>query len=559
MSKSVYVAAIVVAALGGAGLFALNTNIAEHKGESKTQPLKTFEISDEEPDFAKWGRNFPAQLDGYLQMKDEYIETPFGGSLPYSKIIRWPAATTFWNGYAFAVDYSKPRTHYYSQIDQMETKRNNKEYLNAHGLPAFKGQPGACVNCHTGFLTAIYKSDKLSPSFMLGKTEVMGAKKMGFFDVFGEKGEAMKEAWTNMNKMPYFDVMKKVEEKYGDGIHGSHMGSTCADCHNPDDMSLRVTRPAFVNAMVLRGYEADAKSGIKASRKEMRNYVCMQCHVEYYFEGKDSTLTFPWTKWKKDEAFKIENFDEYYDEKFANGEFPYDYIQKDTKTKIIKMQHPEAEMYSSSLHYRSGVTCADCHMPYKRDGANKVTNHNILSPLADINAACKTCHPQSEQVLKDRISFIQNRHAYELRGCENNLLALIADIKTAREELAKLPEFANLEDKARDDAISKVIEKAQYAHRKAHIRWDVSFSENSYGFHSPQEFMRIIGQCKEVAREGQAELANALAPYGIKIELTKTATIPAAPLKLDHKPPTGSLPTETMKKVDEDVKNLNFK
>lgn len=557
MSKTTYVAAIVIAALGGAGLFALNTNIAEHKGESKTQPLKTFEISDEEPDFAKWGRNFPAQLDGYLQMKDEYIETPFGGSLPYSKIIRWPAATTFWNGYAFAVDYSKPRLHYYSQIDQMETKRNNKEYLNSHGLPAFKGQPGACINCHSGFVTAIYRSDKLSEF----RNDPVEASKlpMGFFDAMGAEGQLMKNAWTKMNSTPYFDVMKKVEEKYGDGIHGSHMGSTCADCHSPEDMSLRVTRPAFINAMVLRGYEADAKSGIKANRKAMRNYVCEQCHVEYYFEGKDSTLTFPWTKWKKDEAFKIENFDEYYDEKFANGEYPQDYIQKDTKAKIIKMQHPEAELYSSSVHAKSGVTCADCHMPYKRDGANKVTNHTIQTPYADINAACKTCHPQSEQQLKDRIASIQNRHAYELRQCENNLMALIQDIKTARSELAKHPDFASLEGKAQEDAISKALEKSLYAHRKTHIRWDFAFSENSYGFHSPQEAMRIIGQCKELAREGQMTLANELSKYGVKIELTKEATIPAAPEKLDHKPPTASLPTEAMKKVDENVKNLNFK
>ncbi|MBZ7994260.1 ammonia-forming cytochrome c nitrite reductase subunit c552 [Campylobacter canadensis] len=557
MSKSIYVAACVIAALGGVGLFALNTNIAEHKGESKTQPLKTFAQSDDEPDFALWGRNFPAQLDGYLQMKDEYIQTPFGGSLPYSKIIRWPAATTFWNGYAFAVDYSKPRTHYYSQIDQLETKRNNKEFLNSHGLPAFKGQPGACVNCHTGYLKAIYSSSKLQGLFLDNPVE-SSKKAMGFFDV-QENGQMMKEAWTKMNSIPYFDVMDKVKSVYGEGIHGSHMGSTCADCHNPDDMSLRVTRPAFVNAMVLRGYEADAKHGIKGSRKEMRNYVCMQCHVEYYFEGKDSVLTFPWTKWKKDEAFKIENFDEYYDEKFANGEFPYDFINKDTKAKIIKMQHPEAEMYSSSLHYRSGVTCVDCHMPYKRYGANKVTNHNILTPYADINASCKTCHPQSEQVLKDRIAFIQNRHAYELRKCENNLLALIADIKTARAELAKLPQFANLDEKAREEAISKALDKSLYAHRKAQIRWDVAFSENSYGFHSPQEFMRIISQCKEIAREGQSTLANELAPFNVKITFTKEAKIPNAPAKLDHHYPTASLPTDEMKKVDENIKNLNFK
>lgn len=558
MSKTTYVVSIVVAACVGAGLFALNSNITGHKVEAMVKPAPLFEQSDEEPDFAKWGKSFPAQLDGYMAMKDDLFETDFGGSLPFSKLIRYPAATTFWNGYAFAVDYNKPRTHYYSQIDQMETKRNNKEYLNTHGLPAFKGQPGACVNCHTGYLTAIYKTDKM-PSFKENPVETSKLA-MGFFDVFGAEGQKMKNAWTKMNAIPYFDVMKEVEKVYGDGVHGSHMGSTCADCHNPDDMSLRVTRPAFVNAMVARGYEADQKHGLKASRKDMRNYVCMQCHVEYYFEGKDSLLTFPWTKWKKDEAFKIEDFDRYYDEKLANGEYPQDYIQKDTKAKIIKMQHPEAELYSSSLHYRSGVTCADCHMPYKRDGAKKVTDHNIQTPYANINASCKTCHPQDEKSLKDRISFIQNRHAYELRECENNLLALIQDIKTARAELAKHPEFAKLEGKAQEDAISKALEKSLYAHRKAHIRWDFAFSENSYGFHSPQEAMRIIGQCKEVSREGQMTLANELSKYGIKIELTTKAIMPKAPEQIKtHKYPTAIPPTDKMIKVDKAVENLEFK
>lgn len=266
--------------------------------------------------------------------------------------------------------------------------------------------------------------------YKLSENPVESANKpMGFFDVDKENGAAKKAAWTKMNSIPYFDVMKLIKEKHGDDAYkGSHLGSSCADCHNPDDMSLRVTRPAFVNAMVERGYEADAKSGIKGTRAEMRNYVCMQCHVEYYFQGKDNTLTFPWAKWGKDKPFKIEMFDEYYDEKLADGSFKFDFIHKDTGAQIIKMQHSEAELSSAGIHARSGVSCVDCHMPYKREGSIKITNHTIQTPLADITASCKTCHMQNENELKNRVSFIQNRHAYELRGCENALLSLIKDI-----------------------------------------------------------------------------------------------------------------------------------
>ena len=567
-NKVLYAAAFLVAVVLGAAMFALFASISEKKAEEKSYPLMLNKVSELEPDFEKWGKNFPTQLDDYKKMEhksehnpnaSELIETPFGGDLPYSKIIRWPAATVFWNGYAFGVDYSKPRTHYYSQIDQIETKRNDKEYLNAHGLPAFKGQPGYCVNCHTGYLTAL----QVDGDYNLTADPTSAATKpMPFFDVMPkEEGEKRKAAWTKMNSIPYFDVMKKIAAKHGETIHGSHLGSTCADCHSPDDMSLRVTRPAFVNAMVARGYQADAKSGIKATRQEMRSYVCMQCHVEYYPAGKESVLTFPWNFWKKDEPFKIENFDQYYDDQLAKEDgFKFDYIHKDTGAKIIKMQHSEAELSSTGIHGRSGVTCADCHMPYKRNGAEKVTTHTILTPYNDLNSACKTCHPQSEKELKARVDFIQNRFSYELRNCENDLLALIQDIKDARALLAKNEKFASIADeKERNEAISKALEKTLYLHRKTHIRWDFAFSENSYGFHGDEESARILGQCKEFARQGQTELVNELAPYGISIKLTQEATPVPAPASLGHKYPIGVAPTEAMKKADEDVKNLNFK
>lgn len=564
-NKLLYTVAFLVAIALGAGILALYNDIAHKKVESRAYPMMLNKVSDAEPDFEKWGANFPSQLDGYKSMEQkseenpngsEHVETPFGGSLPYSKIIRWPAATVFWNGYVFGVDYSKPRTHYYSQIDQIETKRNDAAYMNAHGLPAFKGQKGGCVNCHTGYLVAL----QVDPDYKLSEDPTPAASKpMPYFDVMPkEEGQKRKAAWTKMNSMPYFDVMKKIADKHGDSIHGSKLGSTCADCHAPDDMSLRVTRPGFVNAMVARGYQADAKSGLKASRQEMRSFVCMQCHVEYYFD-KEGTLTFPWNSWAKDKPFKIEDFDKYYDEQFAKeGGFKFDYTHKITGAKIVKMQHPEAELFSTDIHGRSGVSCADCHMPYKREGSQKVTDHNIQTPYKDLNAACKTCHPQSIDVLKDRISFVQNRHAFELRSCENALLSLIQDIKFARAELAKKEQFSSLPEKEQKEAISKVLEKSLYLHRKTHIRWDFGFSENSYGFHGPQEAMRILGQCKEFARQGQLELVNALEPYGIRISLTETADPIAAPEPIGHKWPTGIVPTEAMKKIDEEIKNLKF-
>lgn len=557
-NKALYAIAFLIAVVLGGAMFALFTDIDNKLDEEKAYPMMLNKVSDLNPDVKEWGKNFPVQYDSFAAMETFNIETPFAGSVPYSKLIRWPAASALWEGYAFAVDYNRPRLHFYTQIDQIETMRNNKDYLNSHGLPKFKGQPGGCVNCHTGHLTAMM----VDANYTELHTNPVDVSKepMPFFDVNTVDGQSRKEAWTKMNSIPYFDVMSMVAKKHGeDPYSGSHLGSSCADCHHPDDMSLRVTRPAFVNAMVARGYEADAKSGLKATRQEMRSYVCMQCHVEYYFGGKDSTLIFPWTKWPKDEPFKIEMFDEYYDEAYENGKFKQDFKHKQTGAPIVKMQHSEAELSSTGIHARSGVGCADCHMPYKRSGAQKVTSHLITSPFADITASCKTCHMQSENELKERINFIQNRHAYELRECENALLSLVQDIKTARAELAKNEKFSSLEEQARNDAISEALKGSLWIHRKAHMRWDFAFSENSYGFHGPEEASRVIGQCKEYARKGQLELANELKAYDIVINLTQEANPIEAPARIElHKGDVGSQPSERLKKIDEDIKNNNF-
>lgn len=36
-------------------------------------------------------------------------------------------------------------------------------------------------------------------------------------------------------------------------------------------------------------------------------------------------------------------------------------------------------MYNQGMHARSGVACADCHMPYQRVGAQKISDHHVRS------------------------------------------------------------------------------------------------------------------------------------------------------------------------------------
>lgn len=258
-----------------------------------------------------------------------------------------------------------------------------------------------------------------------------------------------------------------------DGYGFSHSVS-CADCHDASTMELTITRPALREALERRGVDVS-----QATRQEMRSYTCAQCHVEYYFQGAKNIVTFPW-----DYGLTVEAIEEYFDNRgFA------DWIHAETKTPMIKIQHPEFELWSTGVHARANVSCADCHMAYKREGAVKITDHWIRSPLVNMSNACLTCHRQSEEEMRARVIEIQERTKKLLARTEAALIDAIDAIVQA------------MESGASDDD----LQEARQYHRRAQLRWDFVFSENSTGFHSPQESSRILGDAIDYARK--AELA----------------------------------------------------
>ncbi len=413
-------ALVGVSFLVGAGIMAaiaaLLVNIRGHKDEAKQFPLKVVEVSATELDPAVWGRNFPKEYDSFLQMKDDTIQTKYGGSVPYDKLAAKPALTRLYAGYAFSVDYNHARGHAYALIDQKKTKR-----------VANYNQPGACANCHAAEAPQL----------------------------IAEMG------WENFNHTPYKQLMDRL-----------HTNTSCADCHDPDTMELRISRPAFKNAMAARGIDLT-----KATRQEMRTYVCAQCHVEYYFQGDNKLLTFPWEK-----GLNVDNIEAYYDERGFT-----DWTHAESGAPMLKMQHPEFEMWSSGIHARSGVSCADCHMPFVRDGAVKVSDHWLRSPLTDLNRSCQTCHKQSETELKARVESIQDTTAQLLTQTETAVVAAIDAIKAAKAS----------------GATDEELVEARDLHRRASMRWDFVSSENSTGFHSPQESARLLAYAIDYARQAQ--------------------------------------------------------
>jgi nitrite reductase (cytochrome c-552) len=398
-----------------AAVGALLTSIQGRKQEAATTS-RVVPISATELDPAVWGKNYPREYSSFMKTQDRTIKTPYGGSDPWSKLEKFPALKRIWAAMPFSVDYNEESGHYYALSDQKETKRQ-----------VVAKQPAACANCHAAEAPLLI--------------EQMG--------------------WEKFNVTPYTEISGTL-----------HFGSSCRDCHNPDTMELWISRPAFKNAMAVRGIDLS-----QATRQEMRSYVCAQCHVEYYFKGDNKVLTFPWSK-----GLKIEEMEKHYDEYSFR-----DWTHKETGAAMLKVQHPEFEMWSSGLHARSGVACADCHMPYVREGSVKVSDHWLRSPLVNVNQACQTCHKQEEQALKDRIAIIQNNTAELLRKAEAVQVEAIDAIVAAKAA----------------GATEEQLKDALRFQRKAAFYWDFVAAENSTGFHSPQEAARVLANAIDAARQAQ--------------------------------------------------------
>ncbi|MGH7359264.1 MAG: ammonia-forming cytochrome c nitrite reductase subunit c552, partial [Candidatus Rokuibacteriota bacterium] len=177
----------------------------------------------------------------------------------------------------------------------------------------------------------------------------------------------------------------------------------CLDCHDPKTMAPRVTRPAFIagiRALKAKDGVRDYDPNRDATRQEMRSFVCGQCHVEYYFRGPNKVVTYPWAS-----GLRVEEIEQYYDREGFT-----DWVHAETGNKVLKAQHPEFEVWSQGVHARAGVACADCHMPYERVGAAKVSDHGVRSPLLNVNRACQSCHAVPEDELRARVLTIQDRH-----------------------------------------------------------------------------------------------------------------------------------------------------
>ncbi|MBN1607562.1 MAG: ammonia-forming cytochrome c nitrite reductase subunit c552 [Polyangiaceae bacterium] len=520
LSSRVFVIALLVASVAtSAAIAALLVNIFERKVEEKQPYVRVVNVGEDDTDPAQWGKNWPAQYDSYRRTAIA-TRTRFGGhggseALPEEKIARDPWLKRMFLGYAFSIDYRDRRGHAYMLSDQESTERLTKP------------QSGSCLHCHASIMP-LYR-------------ELGG-------------GNAMK-GFEQTYKMSYQELNKMLHDS------GRAYPVSCVDCHEPKTMALRVTRPGFIRGIqvfaasdapapampsVELWREGDRKQPYDpnrdASRNEMRSFVCGQCHVEYYCSSK-MPLTFPWSK-----GLRADDIEAHWDTvPFPDGTPFLDYAHKETGAPVLKAQHPEFELFNQGIHARSGVSCADCHMPYMREGATKVSDHWVRSPLLNVNRACQTCHRFSEAEIKSRVDRIQQTNFDLLQRGGKALMALLDTIVGAKNK----------------GATPEQLKSALALQRKAQWRLDFIAAENSMGFHAPQEAARILGEAADYARQGQVAVLTAFgsaatqapsdesgeqsesgepksAEAGAPMEAPATAPKDAAPPREATRPPTAA-------------------
>ncbi|WP_372847322.1 ammonia-forming cytochrome c nitrite reductase subunit c552, partial [Pontiella sp.] len=282
---------IVGTAVATVLVLALLTNIFERKAEGLNRYVRVAEVTEDTTDPEVWGKNWPKQYDSYKRTALS-TRTRFGGhggseALPEEKIERDPWLKRMFLGYAFSIDYRDRRGHAFMLQDQESTERLTKP------------QSGSCMHCHASIMP-----------------------------VYRKLGDG--DALAGMNKthaMSYQELNKMVHDM------GHAHPVSCVDCHDPDSMQLRVTRPAFiVGIQKLAASEAPVPAipsidiwrqgprdkpydpNADATRTEMRSFACGQCHVEYYCSSA-MPLTFPWGN-----GLKMEDAEKFWNEATIHGE-----------------------------------------------------------------------------------------------------------------------------------------------------------------------------------------------------------------------------------------------
>jgi nitrite reductase (cytochrome c-552) len=424
----------------------------------KTEVMRPVKIEKGDHDPENWGKAYPIHYDLWKKTgeptptgKSKYKKGFDADRITYDKLSEFPYMALLFSGWGFGVEYNEPRGHAYMLKDQLDVD------------PSRIGAGGVCLTCKTPYAPQMEK-----------------------------------EMGVSYYKEPWKDVHATIPEKHRE------LGVACIDCHESEDMSLRISRGfTLVKALENMGVEPD-----KLTRQEMRSVVCAQCHVTYNIIKDDNMksvgIYFPWqgSKWGN---ITVENIIRQIRGDKSVGEWK----QKVTGFKMAFMRHPEFELFSNnSVHWKAGASCADCHMPYTKVGSYKVSDHRVTSPLKNDMKACIQCHAEDPEWLRAQVTAIQDRTVS---------LMLRAGYMTAA--VAKLLEQAHAVQAEGKQLDQELYDKARDYYEEAFYRSLYIGAENSVGFHNPTEALRILGDSIAFAAKAEALLRQALAKAGVDVPL----------------------------------------
>jgi nitrite reductase (cytochrome c-552) len=421
----------------------------------KSESIKTVAIADGDFDPANWGKAYPLEHESWAKTKDprpagksKYKKGFDTDNVIYDKLSEFPYMPLLFNGWGFGVEYNEPRGHHYMLIDQLEVD------------PSRVKAGGVCLTCKTPYAPIMQ--------------EKYGA---------------------NYFKDPYIDMHAKIPPNF------QKLGVACADCHDNKTLNPKLSRWTLNKALADMG--KDPKT---AGRQEMRSLVCAQCHVSYIIskdaDMKSTAVFFPWQGSKVGDI-SIENIIKVIKSSPAYGEWK----QAVTGFKVGFIRHPEYEFYSrNSVHWKANAACADCHMPYMKVGVNKISDHNVMSPLKNDMKACQQCHTETPQWLTDQVTAIQDR-TVSLMNRSGYACAVTA-------KLFDTAHKAQEQGKKIDEAL---YQKAKDLYLEAFYRVIFIGAENSIGFHNPSEAGRILGDAVAMAMRAEALLRQALTKAGVDL------------------------------------------
>ena len=415
-------------------------SVNERRAES-TKRSVLFEVGPEEMDAAKWGRSFPRQYETWqdTQYRGGVRGANYTGNPP-TYLAGTPEFIVMFAGLGFSKEYNQARGHWHSITDVTKTARITDT------------SPASCWECK-------------SPD------AVRLINQMG------------REAF---NAKTFHELKDQVKHSI-----------SCYDCHDETTLALRSLRPA-----VLEGFKNVGQDMNALTYQEKRSAVCAQCHSTYHLAEGTNVVTFPWSKESPESPWEsgltAERIEEYYKETNFS-----DWTNPISGVRMIKIRHADYELYTASTHYARNVSCADCHLPYKTEGAEKFSDHHIRSPLADVAGTCAVCHRWSEDDSKKMVRLVQQK----VKDAQDRGKTMLA---RAHFDIA-----ACMEAGATDDELKSVREELRYAQ----MHWDFIASANGKGFHAPQESNRILTTALDRAAGVRIACAKILAKHGYTDEV----------------------------------------